>query len=287
MEGTTKMSTDYQRIAEAIHYLESNFREQPDLDALAAHLHLSPFHFQRLFARWAGISPKRFLQFLTAEHAKQLLEMAHSVLDASYATGLSSPSRLHDLFISVEAVTPGEFKNKGGGLEITYGRHATPFGDALLAATQRGICKLAFVGEEDWQALVNELQAQWPEAKLVENAAITQPLVAQIFPGETNNGQRSLHLLLRGTNFQIKVWEALLRIPSGGACTYEEVAQWIGQPSAARAVGNAVGANPIAYLIPCHRVIRKSGVIQDYRWGATRKKAMLGWESARREVGLQ
>jgi AraC family transcriptional regulator of adaptative response/methylated-DNA-[protein]-cysteine methyltransferase len=281
------MSTDYQRVAEAIHYLETNFQEQPDLDAVAAHLHLSPFHLQRLFTRWAGISPKRFLQFLTTEHAKQLLETAHSVLDASYASGLSSPSRLHDLFVSVEAVTPGEFKNKGEGLEITYGRHATPFGDALLATTQRGICKLAFVGEEGWQVLLNELQAQWPEASLLEKAAATQPLIDQIFPSEAGNGQHSLHLLLRGTNFQIKVWEALLRIPAGGASTYEEVAQWIGQPTASRAVGNAIGANPIAYLIPCHRVIRKSGVIQNYRWGATRKKAMLGWESARREVSLQ
>lgn len=276
------MSTDYQRVAEAIQFLEANFREQPDLDALAAHMNLSPYHLQRLFTRWAGISPKRFVQFLTAEHAKQLLADAHSVLDATYEAGLSSPSRLHDLLIAIEAVTPGEFKSKGAGLKIRYGRHATPFGDCLLAATERGICKLAFVDEAGWEAAVAELRSQWEGAQIVEDQTNTQPLVEQIFPPGGANGQRTINLLLKGTNFQIKVWEALLRIPFGSVRTYEDVAQAIGQPSASRAVGGAVGANNIAYLIPCHRVIRKSGVIQDYHWGPTRKKAMLGWESAQR-----
>jgi AraC family transcriptional regulator of adaptative response/methylated-DNA-[protein]-cysteine methyltransferase len=279
------MTTDYQRIAEAIRYLEENYRHQPELDDLAAHLHLSPFHLQRLFTRWAGISPKRFVQYLTAAHAKQLLANAHSVLDATYETGLSSPGRLHDLLVAVEAMTPGEYKTQGGGLVIRYGRHATPFGDCILAATERGVCKLSFLEDEGWQAAVDELQAQWPSATLVEDPAYTQPLVDLIFPPAeaTPNGQRQVNLLLKGTNFQVKVWEALLRIPAGAATTYEEVAQAIGQPSAARAVGGAIGANNIAYLIPCHRVIRKSGVIHDYRWGATRKKAILGWESARAE----
>jgi len=275
-------STDYQRIAAAIQYLEANFREQPELDDLAAHLGLSPFHLQRLFTRWAGISPKRFVQFLTAEHAKQLLANAHSVLDATYESGLSSPSRLHDLFIATEAVTPGEYKNKGEGLQIDYGRHTTPFGDCLLAATERGICKLTFSdAETDWASAVAELRADWQEATLVENPQQTQGLLDQIFPNEPINEPRKVNLLLRGTNFQIKVWDALLKIPPGAAVSYEDVAQLIGQPGAARAVGGAVGANHIAYLIPCHRVIRKSGVIQDYRWGPTRKKAILGWEAAK------
>jgi AraC family transcriptional regulator of adaptative response/methylated-DNA-[protein]-cysteine methyltransferase len=281
--STIAMTTDYQRIAEAIRYLEENYRDQPELDDLAAHLHLSPFHLQRLFTRWAGISPKRFVQYLTAEHAKQLLANAHSVLDAAYETGLSSPGRLHDLLVAVEGMTPGEYKTQGSGLMIHYGRHATPFGDCIVAATERGVCKLSFLDGEGWQAAVDELRAQWAGATLVEDAAYTQPLVDLIFPPEhvAPNGQRQVRLLLKGTNFQLKVWEALLRIPAGAAATYEDMAQAIGQPGAARAVGGAVGANNIAYLIPCHRVIRKSGVIQDYRWGATRKKAMLGWESAR------
>lgn len=275
-------STDYQRIAAAIQYLEANFREQPELDDLATHLGLSPFHLQRLFTRWAGISPKRFVQFLTAEHAKQLLANAHSVLDATYESGLSSPSRLHDLFIATEAVTPGEYKNKGEGLQIDYGRHTTPFGDCLLATTERGICKLTFLdAETDWATAVAELRADWQEATLVENPQQTQGLLDQIFPNEPINEPRKVNLLLRGTNFQIKVWDALLKIPPGTAVSYEDVAQLIGQPGAARAVGGAVGANNIAYLIPCHRVIRKSGVIQDYRWGPTRKKAILGWEAAK------
>lgn len=275
-------STDYQRIAAAIQYLEANFREQPELDDLAAHLGLSPFHLQRLFTRWAGISPKRFVQFLTAEHAKQLLANAHSVLDATYESGLSSPSRLHDLFIATEAVTPGEYKNKGEGLQIDYGRHTTPFGDCLLAATERGVCKLTFLdAETDWATAVAELRADWQEATLVENPQQTQGLLDQIFPNEPTTEPRKVNLLLRGTNFQIKVWDALLKIPPGAAVSYEDVAQLIGQPGAARAVGGAVGANHIAYLIPCHRVIRKSGVIQDYRWGPTRKKAILGWEAAK------
>jgi AraC family transcriptional regulator of adaptative response/methylated-DNA-[protein]-cysteine methyltransferase len=280
------MSTDYQRIAQAIEYLETNYREQPDLDDLAAHLNLSPFHLQRLFTRWAGISPKRFVQYLTAEHAKQRLAEEESVLDAAYDAGLSGPGRLHDLLIATEAVTPGEFKSKGTGLEIYYGRHTTPFGDCLLAATSRGICKLTFLDEEGWAASVDELQAQWAGARLIENPAYTQPLLDAIFPAEPSEGTRKVNLLMKGTNFQIKVWEALLRIPQGATVSYQEVAEAIGQPDAARAVGGAVGANNIAYLIPCHRVIRKSGVIQDYHWGPTRKKAILAWESARRENEL-
>ncbi|RIK41743.1 MAG: 6-O-methylguanine DNA methyltransferase [Chloroflexi bacterium] len=275
--------TDYDRIAAAIQYLETNYRDQPELDDLAAHLHLSPFHLQRLFTRWAGISPKRFVQYLTAEHAKQRLAESQSVLDAAYDAGLSSPSRLHDLLIATEAVTPGEFKNQGAGLTIHYGRHTTPFGDCLLAATERGICKLSFVDDEAWPAVLDELRVQWAGARLVEDPAYTQPLIDMIFPAHPGQGTRTINLLLKGTNFQIKVWEALLKIPPGALATYEDVAAAVGQPTAARAIGGAVGANNIAYLIPCHRVIRKSGVIRDYHWGPTRKKAILAWEAAQRE----
>ncbi len=281
------MSTDYQRIAQAIEFLEQNYQEQPSLDALAERLALSPFHLQRLFTQWAGVSPKRFVQYLTAEHAKQLLTNAHSVLDTTYATGLSSPGRLHDLMVATEGVTPGEFKQQGAGLEIAYGHHDTPFGDCLLAVTARGICQLLFLAEDGWEAAVVELQAQWSQARLVADASQTQPIIEQIFPAQGQPGQRAVTLLLKGTNFQLKVWNALLQIPAGAAWSYEDVAQAIGQPSAARAVGGAVGANPVGYLIPCHRVIRKSGIIQEYRWGPTRKKAMLAWESAQQETSRQ
>ncbi len=275
-------STDYQRVAEAIQYLEHNYRDQPDLDQLAAHMQLSPFHLQRLFTRWAGISPKRFVQYLTAEHAKRLLAESHSVLDAAYDAGLSGPSRLHDLLIATEAMTPGEFKAKGSGLMIDYGRHATPFGDCLLAVTERGVCKLTFLDAADWSDAVAELHEQWAGATLSENPTRGAALIEQIFPSEPGQPAQPITVLLKGTNFQLKVWEALLRIPSGAVCSYEDVASWIGQPTAARAVGGAVGANQIAYLIPCHRVIRKSGGIEAYHWGPTRKKAILAWEAAQR-----
>lgn len=281
------MTTDYQRIAQAIQFLEQHYQEQPSLESLAAQLALSPFHLQRLFTQWAGVSPKRFVQYLTAEHAKELLTHAHSVLDATYETGLSSPSRLHDLLIATEAVTPGEFKQRGAGLQIAYGRHDTPFGECLLAVTPRGICQLLFLAENGWEQAVAELREQWQAATLREDPGQTQLMIDQIFPVNGKNGKRTVTLLLKGTNFQLKVWNALLQIPPGAAWSYEDVAQAIGQPSAARAVGNAVGANPIGYLIPCHRVIRKSGIIQDYRWGPTRKKAMLAWESAQQEIRSQ
>ncbi len=281
------ITTDYQRVAQAIQFLEQHHHEQPSLEDLATRLALSPFHLQRLFTQWAGVSPKRFVQYLTAEHAKHLLNNAHSVLDATYETGLSSPSRLHDLLIDTEAVTPGEFKQQGAGLQIAYGRHATPFGDCLLAATARGVCQLLFLEENGWEQAVAELRAQWQAATLVEDPTQTQPLIDQIFPTNGKNGKRTLSLLLKGTNFQLKVWNALLQIPAGAAWSYQDVAHAMGQPNAARAVGSAIGANPIGYLIPCHRVIRKSGVVQDYRWGPTRKKALLAWESAQHELRSQ
>lgn len=274
---------DYTRIAAAIQFLEDNYQTQPDLASVAAHVGLSEYHFQRLFRRWAGISPKRFLQFLTAEHARQLLHDAHSTLDTSYAVGLSGPGRLHDLLVNVYALTPGEIKALGDSLTIRYGFHTSPFGDCLLATTPRGVCGLAFVEPGARATAVAGLQHTWPEATLVADQRAVDPVARQIFGSATPDGQ-PLTLVLRGTNFQIRVWEALLRIPAGSVASYQDVAQWMGAPAAARAVGTAVGRNHIAYLIPCHRVIRQSGAFGSYRWGSTRKKAMLGWEAARREA---
>lgn len=275
---------DYKRIAAAIHYLERHRAEQPTLEDLAAYLHLSPYHVQRLFKRWAGISPKRFLQFLTLEHARELLTSSHSLLETTYATGLSSPSRLHDLFVTLTAVSPAEFRNGGEGITISYGFHPCPFGECLLAQTERGVCGLHFVTAADRTAALAELRTHWPNAKLVEDTAGTAPTAAIIFPPNPRHGRRELNLHIRGTNFQLKVWEALLRIPPAAVCTYGDIAEAIGQPSAARAVGTAIGRNPIGYIIPCHRVIRQSGLMDNYRWGGVRKKAILGWEAAHAEV---
>ncbi len=270
---------DYARIAEAIRFLEAHQPQQPSLDALAAHLNLSPYHLQRLFARWAGISPKRFVQFLTVEHAKRLLQGPANLLDVSLESGLSGPSRLHDLFVTVEAVTPGEFKTGGLGLTIRYGWHESPFGGCLLAVTERGICGLTF-SDEGPDGLLADLRTRWPAATLRADAEATAPVLARIFPAGHAIEPKPVHLLLKGTNFQLKVWEALLRIPPGAAASYVDVARVVCSERAARAVGAAVGANAIGYLIPCHRVLRKSGAVEGYRWGSVRKKAILGWEAA-------
>jgi len=275
-------SLDYQRIEQAINYLGQSFREQPDLRDVARRVHLSEYHFQRLFRRWAGISPKRFLQFLTVEHAKKLLDESSDLLRVTYDSGLSSPGRLHDLFVNTEAVTPGEFKKRGEGVEITFGVHTSPFGGCLLAMTERGICSLSFISASERARAIKQLKSKWPKAAFRENSRATQPIFDQIFNQKKNGVARKVNLFLQGTNFQIKVWEALLKIPSGFLLSYEDIAAMIGKPGASRAVGNAISQNPIAYVIPCHRVIRKIGVIGDYRWGSARKKAMLAWEAAKR-----
>jgi AraC family transcriptional regulator of adaptative response/methylated-DNA-[protein]-cysteine methyltransferase len=274
------MSTeDYERVARAIRFLESSYRSQPALAEVARHVHLSEFHFQRLFRRWVGISPKRFLQFLTVDHAKRLLRESRSLLDVSFASGLSGPGRLHDHFVALEAVTPGEYKRRGTGLTIACGFHPTPFGECLLALTDRGICGLAFV--EDRDESMRDLRRNWTAATFLEDRAKTRDVAERIFaPGAA---PAACTLVVGGTNFQVKVWEALLRIPRGALASYEEVARRVGRPGAARAVGHAVGRNPIAYLIPCHRVITKSGRITGYRWGTVRKKALIGWEAAHRD----
>jgi AraC family transcriptional regulator, regulatory protein of adaptative response / methylated-DNA-[protein]-cysteine methyltransferase len=275
-------SEDYERVEQAIRFLEDNYQRQPDLKEVADRLSLSEYHFQRLFRRWAGISPKRFVQFLTVEHAKQLLHESHSLLNVAYETGLSSPSRLHDLFVNVEALTPGEYKKRGSGLEIVYGIHDTPFGWALIGLTSRGICGLSFVQDEGQERAVTAFKKQWPEASFHENAAATQPLINQIFAPSRESEQAPLTLFLKGTNFQLKVWEAILRIPPGYVLSYGDIAERIGQPKATQAVGRAVGLNPVGYIIPCHRVIHKLGISGYYHWGTARKKAILGWEAAQR-----
>lgn len=276
-----QLSKDYWRIEQAIKFLEDRYQDQPDLAEVAQSIHLSPYHFQRLFKRWAGISPKQFAQFLTIDYAKQKLTESKSILDTSLDAGLSGPGRLHDLFITFEAMTPGEYKRNGSGLKISYGFHMTPFGQCLLAATDRGICSLTFIENEEQAQALAELKRLWSNAEFLEDSAQTQPYIDRIFtPSKRQNGS-PINLVVRGTNFQVKVWEALLKIPEGAMVSYQDVGAAIGQPKASQAVGNAVSKNPIGYIIPCHRVIRKMGIINDYRWGTTRKKAILGWEASR------
>jgi AraC family transcriptional regulator of adaptative response/methylated-DNA-[protein]-cysteine methyltransferase len=268
-------SEDYLRIEQAILYLENHYKEQPSLADVAANIGLSEYHFQRLFTRWAGVSPKRFLQFLTKEGAKELLHKSENLLDTTHQVGLSSLGRLHDLFVTTEAVSPGEFKTRGEGVAIRYGLHASPFGRCLIAVTERGICHFGFVQSSEGDA-IDDLVADWKNARMIEDRVFTAPLVEPIF----DLGYRSrLNIHLRGTNFQLKVWEALLQIPAGAVTTYEGLAEQIGRPTATRAVGSAIGHNPIAVLIPCHRVIRKVGDIGNYRYGSLRKKALLAYES--------
>ena len=273
-----QLSEDYLRIEQAIKYLEKNANTQPELSDIANGVGLSEYHFQRIFSRWAGISPKRFLQFLTKEGAKELLAKSENLLDTTYEVGLSSLGRLHDLFVTTEAVTPGQYKSGGTGLTIRYGLHDTPFGKTLIGLTERGICHLSFISRTEGDA-IDMLVAGWPQAKMIEDYSATASLVEPIFD-LSQRGKQPLHLHLRGTNFQLKVWEALLRIPSGAVTSYQGLAEQAGRPGASRAVGTALGRNPIAVLIPCHRVIRKLGEFGNYRYGTTRKKALLGWEAA-------
>ena len=273
-----EQNINYQRIEQAIQFLSKNINHQPDLDDVARQVHLSPFHFQRIFTEWAGISPKKFLQFLTTEYLKTKLSETANVLEAANIVGLSSQSRVYDLFVTLEAVTPQEFKTSGEGIKIEYGIHETPLGTCLLATTQRGICSLTFINNDDKQAALEELKNKWKNAQFIENQENTEGVVAQIFDAHTPN--RKFNLLIKGTNFQIKVWQALLKIPSGSVASYQTIAKAIDNPKAVQAVGSAIGANPIGYLIPCHRVIRKEGQIGEYHWGNARKQAIIGKEMA-------
>lgn len=280
--NTNSMHT-YQQIAQAIEHLTANFREQPSLSELAEKANLSEFHFQRLFTEWAGVSPKKFSQYLTIEHAKQQLRQGVSLAEAAYAAGLSGTGRLHDLFVSIEGVTPGQFRQAGQGLLFHYGVFSSPFGQYVLGSIDGKIALLHFLTDDDQPEQI--VRAAWPDVSVQHDPASLQFLADQVFPVNRSmvTGQASpkLPVLLRGSAFQLKVWEALLKIPEGQMTSYDQIAEAIGQPTASRAVGTAIGSNPVGYLIPCHRVIKKTGLFGGYRWGAERKQAMLGWEAAR------
>lgn len=269
----------YKIVERAITYLVANQRQQPSLEKIAQQVGLSESRLQRVFTDWAGVSPKQFLQFLTKEHAKSVL--AHvPVLDAALASGLSGSSRLHDLMVRWESITPGEYKKQGAGLTIEYGAHSSPFGFCFMAVTARGLCKLAFYDNAHEQAqLEKELQADWPNATLVHNPIATQSTFKQIFAPLRPRGD--IKLLLKGTPFRLQVWEALLNIPQGQLHSYQQVADAIGKPNSVRAVASAIASNHIGYVIPCHRVIRGTGVLSEYRWGASRKRTLIGWEHAK------
>jgi AraC family transcriptional regulator, regulatory protein of adaptative response / methylated-DNA-[protein]-cysteine methyltransferase len=269
--------SDYARIERAIRYLDEHHPEQPSLAEVARVVGLSEFHFQRLFQRWAGVSPKSFLRYVTLSHARRQLRGEQSLLQASLALGLSGASRLHDLFVRIEAMTPGEYRAQATGLSLRWGRHDTPFGPALLIATERGLCGLSFEAEEG----LDELQARWPGAQFIQAPRFTAPYAEVLRARTQGRPVAPLAVLLKGTPFQLKVWEALLRIPEGQVLTYGGLAAQVGATRGARAVGSAVGDNPIAFLIPCHRVIRGTGALGGYRWGEARKRAMLALERAR------
>lgn len=276
----TSENIDYRRIEKAILFIEENFQTQPSVKEVADHVALSEFHFNRLFSKWAGTSPQRFMRFLTKEFAKEKLAESANLLEATFESGLSSSSRLHDLFVSYEAMTPAQFKSKGEGLTVHYGIHETPFGECLIAITERGITDFRFLEEDSKSFIINELQQDFEKATLIFDNNFTKPFIEQIFYESTNTTE-PITLLMRGTNFQIKVWEALLKIPFGQIVSYETIANAIGKPTAQRAVGTAIGSNRLGYIIPCHRVLQKVGGIGGYRWGTTRKKAILGWEMAK------
>lgn len=284
MMMTADSDFNYQRIERAIQYLEQNFNRQPELEEVAEKVHLSPFHFQRLFSEWAGISPKRFLQYLTVDFLKTKLNQSKNLVEAAETAGLSSQSRVYDLFTTLEAVTPQEYKLRGGGITIRYGYHDTPFGNALLGVTERGVCWLSFIStDEDPENQLVQLKEHWYNSLFFQDQELTRTYIDKIFPGKKSPEREKIHLLVKGTNFQVKVWAALLKLQPGHVTTYQEIAGQIQNPKALQAVGSAVGSNHIAYLIPCHRVIRKDGTLGEYRWNAVRKKSILGWEMARTE----
>ena len=272
---------NYQRIEQAIKYLEENFQQQPELDEVAENVHLSPFHFQRIFTEWAGISPKKFLQYLTVDFLKDKLQHFRNLSEVAEIAGLSGQSRVYDLFTTLEAVTPQEYKLRGAGIRVEYGFHQTPFGYCLIGVTERGICWLSFLtSDEEPRNALEEMKTYWHNSIFHGDQTLTKTFIDRIFHEAP---RKKFHLLVKGTNFQVKVWEALLRIPIGELTTYQDIALSIQNPKALQAVGSAVGSNHIAYLIPCHRVIRKDGILGEYRWSSTRKKSIIGWEMAKSE----
>jgi AraC family transcriptional regulator of adaptative response/methylated-DNA-[protein]-cysteine methyltransferase len=274
-------AADYAIVRRAIAFLSENWRAQPEIEAIAEAAGVSATDLHHLFRRWAGITPKAFLQALTLDHARKLLRDSASVLDASFEVGLSGPGRLHDLFVTHEAMSPGEWKSGGAGLTICYGFHPSPFGTALVMATERGLAGLAFADPGEEQAALADMAGRWPQAKLVEDAGRTAEIARRVFDVKLWRADRPLRVVLIGTDFEVRVWETLLRIPLGRAVTYSDIANNICAPKAARAVGAAVGKNPISFVVPCHRALGKSGDLTGYHWGLTRKRAMLGWEAAK------
>jgi AraC family transcriptional regulator, regulatory protein of adaptative response / methylated-DNA-[protein]-cysteine methyltransferase len=272
---------DYARVQGVLSFITDNWRDQPSLDALAAHAKMQPEALQRLFVRWAGLTPKAFLQALTLDHAKAMLKDQASILDASLDTGMSGPGRLHDLFVTHEGMPPGAYKNKGEGLVISYGYHPSPFGLALVMVTDYGMCGMAFCDAGEERVGLQDMTRRWPHAQYTEDSAQTAPYAARIFSSDKWQANQPLRITMIGTDFEIRVWETLLKIPMGKAVTYGGLAGAIGKPKAARAVGAAVGRNPISFVVPCHRVIGKSGELTGYHWGLTRKKAILGWEAGK------
>lgn len=276
---TNQSQIDYERVERAIGYIARHYKDQPSLEDVAAAIHVSPFHFQRLFSKWAGISPKKFIQFLSLDYAKASLRApGTSVLDAAYDAGFSGAGRLHDLFMTIEGMTPGAFKQQGAGLDINYDFADSPFGMVMIASTRNGICHMAF--EADRDAGFATLYRTFPEARFHPHRDQLQTSALSVFDRNQASPDGKIKLHLQGTPFQIKVWEALLKIPMGGLASYGDIARMIGQPAASRAVGTAIGHNPVAFLIPCHRVIRQNGAIGGYMWGAERKQAMIAWEGA-------
>lgn len=279
-----QMQDSYKTIERALTYLSDHWEEQPELHDLADYVGMSEHHLQRVFTRWVGISPKKFLSVLTLDQAKRRLNDSLSILHASLDSGLSGPGRLHDLFVTYEAMTPGEYKRKASGLTIRYGWHETPFGEALLMTTDRGVCGMSFLDDRGYEGVFDDMARRWPKARLMQDQAETGRAIAQVFasPQAIKEGDvPPLRLFIKGTEFQVKVWEALMELPMGSLTTYGDLARRVGMSKGgAQAVGNAVGMNPISWLIPCHRVIRNTGELGGYRWGLPRKIAMMGWEAA-------
>ncbi len=274
-------AADYERVRRIIAFISERWRQQPTLEAIADHVGLSTTHVHHLFRRWCGLTPKAFLQAITLDHARTLLAQSASVLETAYEVGLSGPGRLHDLFVTHEAMTPGEYKAGAAGLAMAYGFHPSPFGEAIVVATERGLAGLGFVDDGDRDGAFADMQRRWPKALYRRDDAATAPLAHRIFDPSRWSPEEPLRIVLIGTDFEVRVWRTLLRIPFGRATTYSDIACRLGRPSASRAVGAAVGKNPISFVVPCHRVLGRSGALTGYHWGLTRKRAILGWEAAR------